>query len=57
MDSGAGARRFTSPAGNRLSRLIKTPKLHLGDTGLAAALLGVDAEALASQNKYLAPVL
>ena len=31
---------------NRLSRLIKTPKLHLGDTGLAAALLGVDAEAL-----------
>ena len=31
---------------NRLSRLIKTPKLHLGDTGLACALLGVDAEAL-----------
>ncbi len=31
---------------NRLSRLIKTPKLHLCDTGLATALLGVDAEAL-----------
>lgn len=31
---------------NRLSRLIKTPKLHLGDTGLACALLGLDAEAL-----------
>lgn len=31
---------------NRLSRLIKTPKLHLGDTGLACALLGVDAGAL-----------
>lgn len=31
---------------NRLSRLIKTPKLHLGDTGLACALLGVDAAAL-----------
>ncbi len=28
---------------NRLSRLVKTPKLHLGDTGLACALLGVDA--------------
>ncbi len=31
---------------NRLSRLIKTPKLHLGDTGVACALLGLDAEAL-----------
>ncbi len=28
---------------NRLSRLVKTPKLHMGDTGLAAALLGLDA--------------
>ena len=31
---------------NRLSRLVKTPKLHLGDTGVAAALLGLDAAAL-----------
>ncbi len=31
---------------NRIKRLIKTPKLHLGDTGLACALLGVDAEVL-----------
>ncbi len=31
---------------NRLSRLVKKPKLHMGDTGLAAALLGVDAAAL-----------
>jgi len=31
---------------NRLSRLIKTPKLHLGDTGLACALLGVDGAGL-----------
>ncbi|MBW6487058.1 MAG: ATP-binding protein [Syntrophobacterales bacterium] len=31
---------------NRLSRLIKTPKLHLGDTGLACALLALDAELL-----------
>lgn len=27
---------------NRLSRLIKTPKLHVGDTGAACALLGLD---------------
>ncbi len=31
---------------NRLSRLIKTPKLHLGDTGLACSLLGLDADLL-----------
>ena len=31
---------------NRLSRLIKTPKLHVGDTGVACALLGLDAAAL-----------
>ncbi len=31
---------------NRLSRLVKTPKLHVGDTGLACALMGVDAAAL-----------
>jgi predicted AAA+ superfamily ATPase len=29
---------------NRLSRLIKTPKLHMSDTGLASAFLGVGAE-------------
>ena len=31
---------------NRLSRLVKTPKLHVGDTGVACALLGLDAAAL-----------
>ena len=31
---------------NRLSRLIKTPKLHVTDTGVACALLGLDPEAL-----------
>ena len=31
---------------NRLSRLVKTPKLHVTDSGLAAALLGLDADAL-----------
>jgi predicted AAA+ superfamily ATPase len=38
---------------NRLSRLIKTPKLHLGDTGLACALLGVDAAALVNDRQLL----
>jgi hypothetical protein len=31
---------------NRMKRLVKTPKLHLGDTGLACMLLGLDAESL-----------
>lgn len=42
---------------NRLSRLIKTPKLHLGDTGLACALLGVDAEALWADRALLGQLL
>jgi len=32
--------------GNRLSRLVKTPKLHMGDTGVACALQGLSAAAL-----------
>jgi predicted AAA+ superfamily ATPase len=31
---------------NRLSRLIKSPKLHITDTGLGCALLGLSADAL-----------
>jgi predicted AAA+ superfamily ATPase len=42
---------------NRLSRLIKTPKLHLGDTGLACALLGVDAAALREDRPLLGQLL
>lgn len=42
---------------NRLSRLIKTPKLHLGDTGVACALLGVDAAALAADRPLLGQLL
>jgi predicted AAA+ superfamily ATPase len=38
---------------NRLSRLIKTPKLHMGDTGVACALLGVDAEGLSKDRTVL----
>lgn len=31
---------------NRMKRLVKTPKLHMGDTGLSCTLLGMDAESL-----------
>ncbi len=39
--------------GNRLKRLVKSPKLHLTDTGLAAALLGTDSKALAGDRALL----
>jgi hypothetical protein len=42
---------------NRLSRLIKTPKLHVGDTGLACALLGLDAAALMQDRGTLGHLL
>jgi predicted AAA+ superfamily ATPase len=42
---------------NRLSRLVKTPKLHVGDTGLACALLGVDGPALAQDRPLLGQLL
>jgi predicted AAA+ superfamily ATPase len=42
---------------NRLSRLVKTPKLHVGDTGVACALLGLDGHALASDRTLLGQLL
>lgn len=42
---------------NRLSRLVKTPKVHLGDTGLACALLGLDDAALAQDRTALGHLL
>lgn len=42
---------------NRLSRLIKTPKLHMGDTGLCCALLGLDAPALSRDRNTLGQLL
>lgn len=38
---------------NRLKRQVKGPKLHLSDTGLAAALLGADAGALTADRTLL----
>ena len=43
--------------GNRLNRLVKTPKLHLGDPGLACALLNADAAALAADRALLGQML
>ena len=42
---------------NRVSRLIKTSKLHFGDTGLACALLGANAEELARNRTLLGQLL
>jgi hypothetical protein len=42
---------------NRLSRLIKTPKVHVGDTGLACALLGLSAEGLGKDRPLLGRLL
>ena len=42
---------------NRLSRLVKTPKLHLGDTGLVASLLAVDQAALMKDRALLGQLL
>lgn len=42
---------------NRLNRLIKTPKVHLGDTGLACALLGVQATTLVADRALLGQLL
>ena len=42
---------------NRLSRLVKTPKLHIGDTGLGCALVGVNPRALAQDRALLGQYL
>jgi predicted AAA+ superfamily ATPase len=42
---------------NRLSRLVKTPKLHMGDTGIACAVLGLDAGQLWQDRASLGRML
>jgi predicted AAA+ superfamily ATPase len=42
---------------NQLSRLIKTPKLHFVDTGLASALLDLDTESLAKDRTFMGQLL
>ena len=41
----------------RMKRLIKTPKIHIGDTGLACALLGVNADFLLKNRGLLGQLL
>jgi uncharacterized protein len=42
---------------NHLKRLVKTPKLHVGDTGFAAALLGMNADALLAEREIYGRLL
>lgn len=42
---------------NRLTRLVKSPKLHLTDTGLAAAMLGADTGTLTANRALLGHLL
>ena len=49
----------TVPAwsGNQIKRLIKAPKLHFLDSGLLAALLGIDADRIRADRSLLGPLL
>jgi predicted AAA+ superfamily ATPase len=42
---------------NQMSRLVKRPKLHVGDTGVACALLGLDAARLETDRTALGAML
>lgn len=42
---------------NRLTRLVKRSKLHMGDTGVACALLGIDAAGLDKGRQLLGSML
>ncbi len=42
---------------NRLSRMVKTPKIHLTDTGLIAAITGATTETLASDRMWFGQLL
>jgi predicted AAA+ superfamily ATPase len=42
---------------NRISRLVKSPKIHIGDTGLACSLLGLDANSLNADRSILGQLL
>ena len=42
---------------NRMKRLVKTPKLHIGDTGLACGLLGIDPVGLQNDPELFGQLL
>ncbi len=41
---------------NRMKRLVKTPKVHLSDTGLACGMLGIDAVGLEGDPGFLGQI-
>ena len=43
--------------GNRLNRLVKTPKIHIGDTGLGCALIGANPVSLARDRSLFGQFL
>jgi hypothetical protein len=49
--------RFCGRSTNRGKRLARAPKLQVVDTGLAAALLGLDGEAIRRDRSPLRPLL
>ncbi len=49
--------RLKTWANNHLKRLVKTPKLHISDTGLGCALLGLDEDGLATDRGALGQML
>ena len=49
--------RLPSWHSNRAKRLVKMPKLHLGDSGVACALLGVTPDALRADRQLLGSLL
>jgi predicted AAA+ superfamily ATPase len=50
-------RRLAPWHSNRLSRLIKTPKLHFLDSGLLAAIRQIDASSIAADRSLFGPLL
>ncbi len=51
------AERLPAWHSNRMSRLVKAPKVHFGDTGLACSLMGADRESLQANRTVLGRVL
>ena len=53
LEAGFLLDRLSPWSSNRLSRVVKTPKLHMTDTGLCCALLGVDSPHALSRDRTL----
>ena len=53
LEAGFLLERLPPWSSNRLSRMVKTPKLHVTDTGLCCALLGIDSPYALSRDRTL----